>query len=118
MVASKPGTTSHLERVWHLPGPVGAPRAFCSIHPDAPTCDEWDVDRLCVESTEACHELELAGTPAVLVGMGLIQRFAWPSGYITGVAALGVELTPKRLEIFREFIPSLKWVLFPLSIRE
>jgi hypothetical protein len=50
--------------------------------------------------------------------MELIQSFAGPSGYITEVAALGVELTPKRLEIFRELNPGLKWVPFPLSIRE
>jgi len=47
------------------------------------------------------------------VGHGLIQSFAQPGGNITGVADLHLELGPKRLEVFRELIPSLRHVLFP-----
>lgn len=47
------------------------------------------------------------------VGQGLIQSFAHPSGNITGVADLQLQLAPKRLEIFREMIPELRQVLFP-----
>jgi putative ABC transport system substrate-binding protein len=46
------------------------------------------------------------------VGTGLVQSFARPGGNVTGVADLDVELSPKRLEIFRELVPGLKRVLF------
>jgi putative ABC transport system substrate-binding protein len=46
------------------------------------------------------------------VGRKLIQSFARPGGNITGVADLHLELGPKRLELFRELIPSLQHVLF------
>src|SRR4029450_3143863 len=46
------------------------------------------------------------------LGHGLIQSFARPGGNITGVADLHLELGPKRLEVFREFIPGLRKVLF------
>ena len=45
------------------------------------------------------------------VGAGLAQSFARPGGNITGIADLEVELVAKRMEIFRELIPSLKRVL-------
>jgi len=47
------------------------------------------------------------------VGAGLVQSLARPGANITGVADLDVELAPKRLEIFRELVPTLKRVLFP-----
>jgi putative ABC transport system substrate-binding protein len=43
---------------------------------------------------------------------GLIQSFARPGGNTTGVTGLGLELSPKRLEMFHELIPGLKRVLF------
>jgi putative ABC transport system substrate-binding protein len=46
------------------------------------------------------------------VGLGLIQSFARPGGNITGVTGLYLELSPKRLEIFREIVPDLKRVLY------
>ena len=46
------------------------------------------------------------------VELGLVQSFARPGGNITGVSDLALELGPKRLEVFREIIPSLKRVLF------
>jgi ABC-type uncharacterized transport system substrate-binding protein len=46
------------------------------------------------------------------LGLGLIQSFARPGGNITGVTDLDLELDTKRLEIFKEMIPSLKRVLF------
>lgn len=45
------------------------------------------------------------------VRLGLIQSFARPGGNITGVTGLGLELAPKRLEVFREIVPGLKRVL-------
>jgi len=46
------------------------------------------------------------------VGLGLIQTFARPGSNITGVADLHLQLGPKRLEVFRELLPSLKQILF------
>ncbi|HEV8717995.1 MAG TPA: ABC transporter substrate-binding protein, partial [Candidatus Binatia bacterium] len=46
------------------------------------------------------------------VGLDLIQSFARPGGNITGVTDLQFELSPKRLEVFREIVPDLKRVLF------
>jgi putative ABC transport system substrate-binding protein len=49
------------------------------------------------------------------LGLGLIQSFARPGGNITGVTILGVELAPKRLEVFQEMVPGLHRVLFPYN---
>ncbi len=45
------------------------------------------------------------------VGLGLVRSLARPGGNITGIADLDVELSPKRMEIFRELVPSLKRLL-------
>jgi putative ABC transport system substrate-binding protein len=42
----------------------------------------------------------------------LVESFARPGGNITGVTSLYTDLSPKRLEIFREIVPGLKRVLF------
>jgi putative ABC transport system substrate-binding protein len=47
------------------------------------------------------------------VRLNLIQSFARPGGNVTGVSSLGIELGPKRLEVFWELLPGLKRVLFP-----
>ena len=47
------------------------------------------------------------------IGLGLIQSFTRPGGNITGVTDLDFELGPKRLEVFREMLPTLRRVLFP-----
>jgi putative ABC transport system substrate-binding protein len=44
--------------------------------------------------------------------LGLIQSLAQPGGNITGVISMGLELSSKRLEVFKELIPGLKRVLF------
>jgi ABC-type uncharacterized transport system substrate-binding protein len=46
------------------------------------------------------------------LGTGLVYSFAAPGGNVTGVADLGLELSPKRLELFREVIPDLRRVLY------
>jgi len=46
------------------------------------------------------------------VGVGLVQSIAKPGGNITGVTDLSDELGPKRLEILKEMLPSLKRVVF------
>ena len=52
------------------------------------------------------------------LGLRLVQAFAKPGGNITGVTGLGLELAPKRLEVFREIIPSLKRVLLPYNVTD
>jgi len=49
------------------------------------------------------------------VGQGLIKSYAQPGGNITGVADLNMDVSSKRLELFKELIPGLKRVLFPYS---
>jgi len=53
---------------------------------------------------------EATGDP---VELGLVRSFAKPGGNVTGVTDLDLVLNPKRLEIFKEMIPSLRRVLFP-----
>jgi putative ABC transport system substrate-binding protein len=50
---------------------------------------------------------EVVGDP---VKLGLVQTFARPGGNVTGVSSMAVELTFKRLEIFKELVPALKRV--------
>ena len=52
------------------------------------------------------------------VGLGLIQSFARPGGNTTGVTGLQSELSPKRLEVFREIVPNLRRVLFLYDITD
>ncbi len=47
------------------------------------------------------------------VGMGLVHSLARPGGNITGTADLDIALGPKRMELFREMVPSLKRILLP-----
>jgi putative ABC transport system substrate-binding protein len=47
------------------------------------------------------------------VELGLVQSFARPGGNITGVTDADIDLSAKRLEIFKEMVPGLKRVLFP-----
>jgi putative tryptophan/tyrosine transport system substrate-binding protein len=47
----------------------------------------------------------LAGDP---IGQGLVASLARPGGNITGMSLQAVDLAGKRLEILREFVPSLR----------
>jgi putative ABC transport system substrate-binding protein len=49
------------------------------------------------------------------VGQGLIASYARPGGNITGVTDLNLELSAKRLQLFKEMLPGLKRVLFPYN---
>jgi len=49
------------------------------------------------------------------VGQGLISSYAQPGGNMTGVTDLDMDLSSKRLELFKELIPGLKRVLFPYN---
>jgi putative ABC transport system substrate-binding protein len=49
------------------------------------------------------------------VGQGLINSYARPGRNITGVTDLDLELSAKRLQLFKELIPGLQRVLFPYN---
>ncbi len=82
---------------------------------------KYGVDLLFVTTAQTAKAAQQATTqiPIVFVwvedpvGLGLVQSFARPGGNITGVTTLTFELGPKRLEVFRDIVPSLKRVLFP-----
>ena len=66
---------------------------------------------------EVTHQLPIVfAALSEPVTFKLIQSFARPGGNVTGVSSLGIELGPKRLEVFWEMLPSLKHVLFPYNV--
>ena len=52
------------------------------------------------------------------VRIGLVASLARPGGNITGIASLQADLTAKRLELFREIVPSLRRVLVTYDPRK
>ncbi len=52
------------------------------------------------------------------VRLGLVESIARPGGNVTGIANLRAELTAKRLELFKEVVPSLRRVLATHDPRE
>jgi putative tryptophan/tyrosine transport system substrate-binding protein len=48
-----------------------------------------------------------AGDP---VGTGLVESLARPGGHVTGISDVSVEVTPKRLELLKQFAPNLRRV--------
>jgi putative tryptophan/tyrosine transport system substrate-binding protein len=48
-----------------------------------------------------------AGDP---VGTGLVESLARPEGHLTGISDVSAEVTPKRLQLLKEFAPSLRRV--------
>jgi putative tryptophan/tyrosine transport system substrate-binding protein len=76
---------------------------------------------LCV--SDACRK-ETGPIPMVFVqvsdpvGLGLVESIARPGGNVTGIANLRAELTAKRLELFKEVVPSLRRVLVTYDPRE
>jgi putative ABC transport system substrate-binding protein len=85
-----------------------------------------EVDLIFTVTARAAQAAQRATShiPIVFAGMvdplkfGLVQSFARPGGNVTGVADLPLELGPKRLEVFRQLIPSLKRVLFPYDVTD
>ena len=77
----------------------------------------------CVEGPDACQRattmipivFSQIGDP---VKLGLVQSLARPGGNVTGIATLRPELTAKRLELFKETVPSLRRVLVTYDRRE
>ena len=81
---------------------------------------QYGVDIIIADTDDAAKAVQMATSriPIVFAGVrdplgpSLIQSFALPGGNITGVTHLDLELSPKRLEVFREIVPGLKRVLF------
>ncbi|HMK67451.1 MAG TPA: ABC transporter substrate-binding protein, partial [Stellaceae bacterium] len=48
-----------------------------------------------------------AGDP---VATGLVNSIAEPGGHLTGIADISVEVTPKRMQLLREFAPNMRSV--------
>ncbi len=53
-----------------------------------------------------------------VIGLGIVRSFAQPGGNVTGVTNLDLELSPKRLELFKEIVANLKRVLFPYDVTD
>jgi len=76
---------------------------------------------LCV--SDACRK-ENQTIPMVFVQVGdpvrigLVETIARPGGNVTGIANLRADLTAKRLELFKEIVPSLQRVLISYDPRE
>jgi putative ABC transport system substrate-binding protein len=78
------------------------------------------VDVLVLGSTSALNAAtEIAPkTPIIFVAsvdpvtLGAVRSYARPGGNLTGVTSEDLELSPKRLELFRALVPALKRVLF------
>jgi len=82
------------------------------------------VDILIADSDDVAKAVQMATTRIPIVfagvaaplGLGLIESFARPGGNITGVTHLGLDLGPKRLEVFQEIVPGLKRMLFLYAV--
>jgi len=44
------------------------------------------------------------------VGTGLVDNLARPSGNVTGISDMAIELSPKRLQLLKELVPTLRRV--------
>jgi putative ABC transport system substrate-binding protein len=80
---------------------------YCAAGPDALACQKA-TRTIPIVFTQA-------GDP---VRLGLVRSLAQPGGNITGVGSLRAELTAKRLELFKEVVPSLRRVLVTYDARE
>jgi len=74
--------------------------------------------------SDACRQNTGQKVPIVFtqvsdpVRLGLVESIARPGGNITGIANLRAELTAKRLELFKETVPSLRQVLVTFDPRK
>ena len=65
-----------------------------------------------VQEATSTHPLIFLGVGDP-IGRGLIESYNRPGGNATGVADLDLEVSGKRLQLFKELIPALQRVLFP-----
>jgi putative ABC transport system substrate-binding protein len=80
---------------------------YCVAAPDAVACQKA-TSTIPIVFTQASDPVKL----------GLVQSLARPGGNITGIGNLRAELTAKRLELFRNAVPSLRRVLLTYDPRE
>jgi len=80
---------------------------YCVAAPDAQACQK--------ATTTIPIVFTQAGDP---VRLGLVRSLAQPGGIITGIGDLRAELTAKRLELFKETVPSLRRVLVTYDSQE
>jgi putative ABC transport system substrate-binding protein len=79
--------------------------------PDLLYCVATPEARACQKATQTIPVVfTQTGDP---VKLGLVQSLARPGGNITGIASLRGMLAAKRLELFKELVPSLRRVLVP-----
>jgi putative tryptophan/tyrosine transport system substrate-binding protein len=80
---------------------------YCAAGPDAVACQK---------ATRTVPIIfTQAGDP---VKLGLVRTLARPGGNITGIGSLRAELSGKRLELFKEVVPSLRRALVTYDVRE
>jgi ABC-type uncharacterized transport system substrate-binding protein len=80
---------------------------YCVTGPDAHACQRA-TSSIPIVFTQA-------GDP---VKLGLVRSLAQPGANVTGIGSLRAELTAKRLELFKELVPSLRRVLVTYDPRE
>lgn len=80
---------------------------FCTSTPDAQACQQ---------ATQTIPIVFTAVSDPVK--SGLVNSLARPGGNATGIASLRADLTAKRLELFKETVPSLRRVLVTYDPRE
>ena len=86
------------------------------LKPDLLYCNGTAAAQVCAKTTERLPILFAeVGDP---VRLGLVKSLARPGGNITGMANLRPELTAKRLELFKETVPSLRRVLVTYDPRQ
>jgi putative ABC transport system substrate-binding protein len=85
---------------------------------------ESGVDLLLADNEPAVKAVQEATSthPIIFVGLGdpigrgLIASYNRPGGNVTGVAGLDLEVSGKRLQLFRDLIPGLRRVLLPYDM--
>jgi putative ABC transport system substrate-binding protein len=80
---------------------------YCAAAPDAQACQKA-TDTIPIVFTQVSDPVRL----------GLAESLAHPGRNITGVGSLRAELAAKRLELFKETVPSLRRVLLVYDPRE
>jgi len=80
---------------------------FCVAGPEALACQKA-TDTIPIVFTQTSDPVKL----------GLVRGLAKPGANITGISSLRAELTAKRLELFRQLVPSLRRVLVTYDPRD